>query len=346
MLSDFPDGAEPLTEQAAWWLFELADRPADDTLRRAFLAWLKRSPRHIEEFLAVAALEQELPRQQGGVDAIVAEAKRAAARGAVPIGGDGARAAEARRPPRKRSAWRWLGASAAAAALVVLAVAIATLSVDREHGPLLHETDYGEQRAVLLPDGSAVTLNTRSTLSVQFDKSTRRVFLLQGQAMFDVVADPERPFVVETGDVAVSVLGTRFSVYRRVDGVELVVVEGTVGAESRRAPGRQVLVQAGEGALATPEGTIRRRPAIDLAKALAWTEQRLIFEEAALAEVVAEFNRYNRLPLVVEDDDLAERSITTVFNAADASTLVGFLELQPDIEVEREADAIRIRVKR
>lgn len=335
-----PDIAASVAEQAAWWLFELADRPGDEALRRAFLGWLKRSPRHIEEFLAIAALEQELPRQAGGVDAVVAEAERAGA--AVPLPAGRARDTRHALPARRRVA-RWGWASAAAAALVAL---MFSLNMDRGQVSDLHETDYGEQRTFSLPDGSTVTLNTRSTLSVQFERSARRVFLLQGQAMFDVVEDRDRPFVVETGDVALSVLGTRFSVYRRVDSVELVVVEGTVGAESRRAPGRQVLVQAGEAALATPEGAIRRRQAVDVEKALAWTEQRLIFEETALSEVVAEFNRYNRVPLVVEDGDLAGRPITTVFRAHDASALVGFLELEPDIEVERGADAIRIRIRR
>ncbi|HZD53696.1 MAG TPA: hypothetical protein VE175_11660, partial [Woeseiaceae bacterium] len=113
----------------------------------------------------------------------------------------------------------------------------------------------------------------------------------------------------------------------------------------RDHPGEPVLVRAGEGAVATPNGSIRRNDEIDLEKALAWTERRLIFDDVPLEDVISEFNRYNRRPLVIQDPKLAGRKITSVFFANDVSALIAFLELEAGAEVDYGADAIRIHRK-
>ncbi len=331
--------ATPVAEQAAIWYFQLVEAAPGRQERAEFFQWLRRSPRHIEEFLAIAVLEQEVSELSGDVAEILAEVQREQGTATLPRP---AAAADPQPPPRRRwSRYAWTSAAAAASALLFFMVAL-----DRSPEPVLHQTDLGEQRSFALQDGSIVTLNTRSSLRVEFDGSTRRVALLEGQAMFDVAPEQSRPFVVDTGEVSLSVLGTRFSVYRRPRSVEVAVVEGRVAASAVDSPDEPVIMSAGEGAVATTEGGIRRRPGIDVEKALAWTERRLIFDDAELSEVVAEFNRYNRVPLVVEDGALARRTITTVFNAHDVSALVGFLELEPDIEVEYGRDAIRIRARR
>jgi transmembrane sensor len=163
--------------------------------------------------------------------------------------------------------------------------------------------------------------------------------------MFDVAGDPDRPFVVETGTVSLNVTGTKFSVYRRDDSTRVAVVEGSVRAVSRHTPDRPVVVRAGEGIVATGRG-ILPDTRVDVGKAIAWTERRLVFDGASLAEVVKEFNRYNRKPLIVEDSALASRAITTVVDAHDVSALIGFLELEPDVEIEYGDDSIRIRARR
>jgi transmembrane sensor len=235
--------------------------------------------------------------------------------------------------------------AAAGIAATAFVAALPFLTPDVTPSAVVHRTDYGEQRSIALSDGSIVTLNTRSQVAVRLDEGTRRVELVSGEAMFHVIADSRRPFVVETGAVELSVLGTRFSVYRKPDSIRLAVVEGIVRAAPREKPGEPVLVRAGEGAVATPDGVIRRNDGIDVQKAIAWTERRLIFDDVPLEDVVSEFNRYNRRPLIVQDPELAERKITSVFFANDVSALIAFLELEPDVEVDHGADAIRIRSK-
>jgi transmembrane sensor len=349
MNSEFAEPSTPVSEQAAAWFFELVGSPVDRNRHHEFVAWLKRSPQHIESFLAIAVLERELSELPCSLDEVLAAT--AGTGNVLPLGdaigdersqgSERAAASRATRVARYGLAW----AAAAGIAALVLVTALPFLSREVTPPAVVHQTDYGEQRSIALSDGSIVTLNTRSQVGVHFDEQTRRVELVSGEAMFDVVPDRERPFVVETGAVELSVLGTRFSVYVKPDATRLAVVEGIVRATPREKSGEPVLVRAGEGAIATLDGAIRRNEGIDVEKALAWTERRLIFDDVPLEDVVSEFNRYNRRPLIVQDPELAGRKITSVFFANDVSALIAFLELEPDVEVDHGADAIRIRSK-
>ena len=235
---------------------------------------------------------------------------------------------------------RWLAAASVGALALLL-----TQFTEIDAPFVRHGTAIGEQRSVALEDGSIVMLNTLSEVEVRMDRSTRHVNLLAGEAMFDVVADRERPFVVQAGSVSLKVLGTKFSVYR-MDGVtRLAVVEGTVQLVPNDRIADSVLVGAGETLVAGREGVMPGGAGVDFETAVAWTDRRLIFNAAPLAQVVHEFNRYNAVPLVVEDSELAARPVTTVFKANDVGALVTFLELEPDVEVQHDDDAIRIRAR-
>ena len=64
---------------------------------------------------------------------------------------------------------------------------------------------------------------------------------------------------------------------------------------------------------------------VDTARALAWAQGQLIFENDTLADVVTEFNRYNRTQLRIDDLKLATRRVSGVFDATDVETLLAFI---------------------
>jgi transmembrane sensor len=365
MNEDTPSQA-PISEQAAEWLVELTEPGAgglEEERRRRFMAWLKRSPQHIEEFLALAMLQQDLAGQPVPLAKIVADLKAAGPAPPEPLFGNVAAgsattapaAAASLRPGRELAgeraarrgrARRWLAFAAAAG---VAAIAVALVQFTLVDAPAVrHATVLGEQRSVALDDGSVVMLNTLSEVDVDVSRSERRVALVAGEAMFDVAPDATRPFVVDAGNVSLTVLGTKFSVYRKDNVTRLAVVEGSVrvvpngGLAELAEP---LVVAAGEGLVAGREGITPLAAGTGIDMAIAWTERRLIFNAAPLADVVEQFNRYNATPIVVEDSALARREVTTVFNANDVDALVGFLELEPDVDVRHDGNAIRIRHK-
>ena len=336
------DIAPSISEQAADWLVRLSEPGVSESHRRQFMNWLKKSPQNVEEFIAIATLHQEVGEQTSSIADLIAEVGRSQDHAAVPLFGDPPSTnVLPGRMPRRRHYQLW----AAAAGLALVAVLL--LQWPFVDPPLVsHRTELGEQRSVVLADGSIITLNTLSEAAVHFDRSAREVTLVAGEAMFDVVSDAERPFIVQTGSMSLTVIGTRFAVYRKKNSTRVAVIEGVIQALPVRTSGEPLLVEAGMGAVATAQGVTLTDSQFDVEKAIAWTDRRLIFDGAPLAEVVAEFNRYNRTPLVVEDSALANRAITTVFNAHDVSALVAFLELEPDVQVQYGDDAIRIRVSR
>jgi transmembrane sensor len=193
-----------------------------------------------------------------------------------------------------------------------------------------YATTVGEIRRLVLPDGSVVELNTRSKIRIDFDARRRDVHLDRGEAFFTVARDAARPFRVSSHAAQIRAIGTRFSVYRQPSRTLVTVLEGIVAVQPETSPaqgaieltaGHQVSVEAdpdhaSAGARAVP---------VDAARATSWRQHRLIFDNQPLSAVVAEFNRYNRQQLVLEDAALAAEGISGVFDSDKPQALVLFL---------------------
>src|SRR6218665_510159 len=154
--------------------------------------------------------------------------------------------------PAPAPQWRNMFALAAGLA-ILLAGAVLFLSLGRSPGwsptnvvaeapsqtsvqqaqatPNEYVTGIGERRSIRLPDGTTVTLNTRSRLVVAFSSERRLVRLVQGQALFEVVRDRNRPFTVQAVDRQVTALGTVFEVRVDPGRVQVVLIEGRVVVE-------------------------------------------------------------------------------------------------------------------
>ncbi len=168
-----------------------------------------------------------------------------------------------------------------------------------------------------LPDGSRVELNSGCEVAEHFTASERRIRLVRGEAHFEVVKDPLRPFIVEADNVAVRAVGTAFDVRLGATSVDVLVTEGRVGVTTAAGaglpgaqplPGQMALPAAlGPGLIlsagqrtAVPTTLALREPAPlvvedltphQIDRALAWQSSRLVFDAMPLAEVVARFNR-------------------------------------------------------
>lgn len=94
--------------------------------------------------------------------------------------------------------------------------------------PILHRSTSSSQRAkVILPDGTLVHLNVNSSLSFpEFFDADQRVVELVGEAFFEVVKNPNKPFIVQTESLTTTVLGTSFNMYA-MDGANPTVTVNT-----------------------------------------------------------------------------------------------------------------------
>ena len=92
----------------------------------------------------------------------------------------------------------------------------------------VYVTSIGEHSKHTLPDGSILWLNSSSEVEVQYSPKYRRISLLEGEAHFEVVKDPTRPFEVYSQGRLVRAVGTAFTVYKIENRIEVFVSEGKV----------------------------------------------------------------------------------------------------------------------
>ena len=355
-----------IAEEAASYLIELEQPKADTKTKLA--GWLKTSPEHVEEFLAVAELWGALPNvhNQPNIDELVALAAGDA--NIVDLGplsksqshltnSATSNPGPGKAPVSPSRAHRNWGLGLVAATLAAIAIGTTWSLRPPPVDPDIHTTAIGEQTSLPLPDGSLVTLNTQSTLRVAYSDQFRDIHLTAGEALFDVTKDPERPFRVITEHAVVTAVGTQFNVRNVADDVVVTVVEGIVDVVTASATnsgstaavpddpasdppadppagiarltvGQQARVASGEVAVIDT--------AVD--KATAWKERRLVFESLTLAEVIDEFNRYNDPPLLIDDPALRELPISGVFRANDRASFVEFLNTMNLAQSQTRAD--------
>jgi transmembrane sensor len=354
-----------IREEAARWLIEFRTDEPDAMARQGFARWLQASPENVREYLKLAAVWEEggqmLSLSEPDSEELIRVARLDGAnviafQSAPPL--DVSPPAEnLKRTERLVNTRRYV--VPLAASLVALAGTLAAwfaLNHDR-----VYSTELGEQRTLALSDGSTVELNALSSIRVRFTKSDRRVELVRGQALFNVVHDAARPFFVRSGTINVRDLGTQFDVVQGTSGTTVTVVEGRVDvltsgphpltASSPVAAERVVEVLAGEqvtvASHAVSQSTPRPHKA-NLRTATAWTQQRLVFESTPLPDAAEEFNRFNIRQLRVDGATLAGFHVSGTFPARDPASLsrfVLFLREQPGVEVLEEDGEIVVRAK-
>lgn len=222
---------------------------------------------------------------------------------------------------KSRRAWggRRAGSGWLAGGAIAGLVAISIYAGHRWQEPGAFDTDIGEQRVVTLDDGSRMRLNTDTQVRVSFDDHQRTVTVRRGEALFEVSKDALRPFVVRASGSEVVAVGTAFAVrYGSGDAgaakeLAVTLIEGQVNvrpaadvAAGAIAPPQVVAMKAGERLrLGGQGGTAAVVPKVDrpnVEEVTAWKRSEAVFDNTALAEAVAEMNRYNRTPIVLVDD--------------------------------------------
>lgn len=309
-LSDHPKHpvSAAALEQAAAWFARIDRGDLSDREQQAFDGWLAADPGHQRAFARISRTWDALGDLAGTVETTPSAGKPAI---------DGYRAGR-----------RW--ALTAVAAGLVLALGLGTDLPQRIDAELRADavTAAGEMRTVSLPDGSTVDLNTASAIAVDFGPGgtgPRRVRLLRGEAAFDVVKNPDRPFTVAAGGGTSRVLGTVFTVRTMGDGASVTLLEGRVavsaadgGAETVLAPNQRVRYGAAGGL-----GDVET---VDPRSAAAWRRGKLVFRDRALGDVIDELNRYHTGLIRLTDAGLRQRRVNGVFDTRDPVAVVGALE--------------------
>jgi transmembrane sensor len=242
-----------------------------------------------------------------------------------------------RRHARAQSAGR-TGADiriAACAAAVLVVLGATTMLVERQGllpGPAVQpasrtyatggvsvfKSSPDQEASFRLVDGSELTLDGDSAVTVTFMPDHRRLRLLKGQVFFEVAHQATRPFTVAVGDREVTDLGTRFDVRLRPNEVQVVLVEGRLSVSEQGSAAPSVVLLAGQQLTAGWGGRPTVSPA-DVQASTAWLHPSVTFRDETLDVVVAAINRQSPDQLVIRDPQVASLRITGVFRTGDAA---------------------------
>lgn len=233
-------------------------------------------------------------------------------------------AVEAETGRRGGRAWLASGpawASAIATVAVIMTIVIGWSALRSEgYLPQTYETATGQIRNVVLPDGSVVGLNTRTELEWVGSPSDRRVRLIRGEAYFQVVHDPSRPFRILLAHSQVQVLGTRFDVYQMADGdVRVSVISGTVGVEGLEKgpssePSWSRRLISGQQIEYSPVGLVADVHKVVVPNVIRWRQGMLETQGEPLSAFVSDLSRYTTERIVIADPRAAMQRVGGAFS--------------------------------
>jgi len=347
--------SDAIEETATRWFAKRESGTWTEADQAEFDAWLAASTAHRIQYLRVEAAWNHTARLKAlgaGVAAGTIPPRGAwgDARFFDGLKGRGPDAREAKgagRPARVFTRF----AVATAAALLVFAVGVYGYTRYFNAGDH-YTTPIGGIDTVALNDGSRVILNTDTSIRVSLGEHERRIQLDKGEAFFDVAQDKARPFVVYAGEKRVMAIGTKFSVRREQEDIRVVVTEGRVKVASSSEP--QLIARTAAsifldaGAIArTQESEVLVRPdaAQEAEKLLSWRGGYVNFEDMALADAVAEFNRYNARKIFIEDPAIAGLRLSGNFRANNTDAFLWLIQNGFPITVEQGDDKVVLKAR-
>lgn len=312
--------ADSVIEEAAEWITQLQSGEIGHEGRQSLRRWLDESPQHSDVFHRMAGILEttSLLHEDTSPDT------------------DG--------PPREtvdaRQTWfglpRLVGASAIASVLLVAVFLYSQLHVD-------HQTGVGEQRRVVLDDGSVIHLNAMTAINVDYTSSQRSLELIDGEALFTVTPDTARPFVVRSKSISITVTGTSFNVNAYEQQARVAVLEGEISVTAERSPGRartsggdidreQSRLRSGQQ-ISYVDGLLSRPAVVDVERIAAWRDGWIYIEKRPLAELVNELNRQFAGEITIADAGLAEMPVNVVLHLDGRSNTLRRLEQLLPIQI-------------
>jgi ferric-dicitrate binding protein FerR (iron transport regulator) len=191
-----------------------------------------------------------------------------------------------------------------------------------------------------LGDGSIIYLAQNSLFSFpeNFKQNSRNVEL-KGEAFFDIMPDPDKPFIIETDEAFIQVLGTAFNVKTsNGSGFELIVDRGKVKVTLKKDPQHFKFVVAGEKITSVRNSLIKsKRTAAD---AISWFKKRMQFKDESLKNIINVLNLNFNTIFVIADKEVGNRRLTVTFNNESAEKMTELICLTLNLKSETKDGSI------
>jgi transmembrane sensor len=212
-------------------------------------------------------------------------------------------------------------------------------------------TPKGGQYKVILPDGSKVWLNAASSLSFPsaFANLSDRKVRLKGEAYFEVAKDKAHPFVVQSEQQEVEVLGTHFNVnaYNEERRTKTTLLEGSVkialreGSDTDQNVGIAAILKPGQQSVLT-DGPISIKWA-DTEEAVAWKNGYFKFNSESLPSIMRQLSRWYDVEIVYEGEISKDHFGGTISRYKNVADVLEMLESTKLVKFKVEGRKIIVR---
>lgn len=217
-----------------------------------------------------------------------------------------------------------------------------------EQNVVIRSGDYGKS-LVTLPDGTIVHLNAKSSLTYSHDFGrTDRKVELSGEGFFEVKKDTEKKFIVGTGYMDVTVLGTKFNVYayENKDLVEMSLVEGSVNITTELPPYRSINVKPNEKVTYNKiTGELKHEQTSNKIET-AWMNKELVFRSEPLKNVFDCLSRKFAVTFNVDDERLLNDIYTGTFEDENIESIMRVLKIHYNFEYKNKDNMITINTRK
>lgn len=209
-------------------------------------------------------------------------------------------------------------------------------------------TSLGQTREILLPDSSEVILNTNSQISYKdnWEKGEREIWI-QGEAFFTVRhLRHDKKFTVYSDGVKVEVLGTEFSVNNRSEKTKVILNSGKVNLvmEGPEKEPREMEMKPGDLIEYSASSASLDHKVVNPDKYLAWTKNKLAFEETTLQEIfnILEDHHGFTIHTNIKNDSILHRKFTGTVPADQINILLQGIARTHDLNISKRGTVISI----
>jgi transmembrane sensor len=234
-------------------------------------------------------------------------------------------------------------------------------------------TKNGNRTKIVLPDGSQVWLNAGSNLDYNnedFNKNIREVSL-NGEAYFDIVKNADKPFIIHTKKMDIKVIGTAFNVrsYNNEKTAEASLIRGTIEVTLKDRKDQKIILNPNEKisvaneeqpekAVKTGEkiavketnrsippiqlDKLKPNPVINIIPEIAWTDNRLFFEDESLEDLSPLLERWFGKPVIVQNESLKRNRYRGNFKNETIENVLSYLKFSKPFNFKFENDTVVI----
>ena len=233
----------------------------------------------------------------------------------------------------------------AAVALIVLMAVSAAIYFRSNQPNMIQYAEIGALRgqkaSVTLPDGTKITLNSESTLkySTNYNQSDRAVELV-GEAYFEVAKNKKIPFVVKAGKLEIEAKGTAFNIkaYPTDNSISTTLTEGKI--EVKTPVDVLSMIPNERMEYNNADQTFRKLTLTDAEGSIGWLNDELSFENATLAEVVANFSRIYNIDIQFASESIKEQRFTGKINNNSLLSVLRIISLTSPIRFEQKDSVV------